>query len=175
MTAADARTLLRRRIAQRVAEWNGTPVDDVPTDRPLADLGMSSRDAVVLAGELSSLTGRELPATLLWEAPTVDALVERVCGTTMTRVARETPAPVTPGEPVAVIGVGCRLPGGVRGPADYWRLLIDGVDAIGRVPEDRWGDFSAFPPPKCLCTAGTWTTSPGSTPTSSASPRARPR
>ncbi|WP_329244693.1 type I polyketide synthase [Streptomyces sp. NBC_01478] len=148
MTAADARTLLRRRIAQRVAEWNGTPVDDVPTDRPLADLGMSSRDAVVLAGELSSLTGRELPATLLWEAPTVDALVERVCGTTMTRVARETPAPVTPGEPVAVIGVGCRLPGGVRGPADYWRLLIDGVDAIGRVPEDRWGDFSAFPPPE---------------------------
>ncbi|MFJ5304849.1 acyltransferase domain-containing protein [Streptomyces sp. NPDC088350] len=145
MTAADNRALLRRRIAERVAEWNGTPLADVPMDRPLADLGMSSRDAVVLAGELSLLTGHELPATLLWEAPTVDALVDRVCGPAL-RIARAAPAPVAPGEPVAVIGVGCRLPGGVRGPADYWRLLIDGVDAIGRVPEDRWAGFTAFPP-----------------------------
>ncbi|MET7481820.1 acyltransferase domain-containing protein [Streptomyces sp. NPDC005538] len=147
MTAADERALLRRRIAERVAGWQGTPVADLPMDRPLADLGMSSRDAVVLAGELSLLTGHEWPATLLWEAPTVDALVEHVCGTT-TRAARQDPTPVAPGEPVAVIGVGCRLPGGVRGPADYWRLLIDGVDAIGRVPENRWGDFTAFPPPE---------------------------
>lgn len=146
MTAADSRALLRRRIAERVAAWNGTPLADVPMDRPLADLGMSSRDAVVLAGELSLLTEHELSATLLWEAPTVDALVDRVCGTATMRVVREAPAPVTPGEPVAVIGVGCRLPGGVRGPADYWRLLIDGVDAIRRVPEDRWADFTAFPP-----------------------------
>ncbi|MFD4553691.1 acyltransferase domain-containing protein [Streptomyces sp. NPDC058469] len=148
MTAADTRTLLRRRIADRVAEWNNTPVDDAPLDRPLADLGMSSRDAVVLAGELSSLTGHELPATLLWEAPTVDALVERVCGTATRIAAQEAPVALAPGEPVAVIGVGCRLPGGVRGPADYWHLLIDGVDAIGRVPEDRWADFTAFPPPE---------------------------
>ncbi|WP_329352087.1 acyltransferase domain-containing protein [Streptomyces sp. NBC_01261] len=148
MTAADTRALLRRRIAERAAEWNNTPVDDVPLDRPLADLGMSSRDAVVLAGELSSLTGHELPATLLWEAPTVDALVERVCGTATATAVPERPVAMTPGEPVAVIGVGCRLPGGVRGPADYWRLLIDGVDAIGRVPEDRWADFTAFPPPE---------------------------
>ena len=146
MTAADTRALLRRRIAERVAEWNNTPVDDVPLDRPLADLGMSSREAVVLAGELSSLTGHELPATLLWEAPTVDALVERVCGTATRTAVQEAPVAAAPGEPVAVIGVGCRLPGGVRGPAEYWRLLIDGVDAIGRVPEDRWGDSTAFPP-----------------------------
>ncbi|MEV8547177.1 acyltransferase domain-containing protein [Streptomyces sp. NPDC051572] len=148
MTATDTRTLLRRRIAERVAEWNNTPVDDVPLDRPLADLGMSSRDAVVLAGELSSLTGHELPATLLWEAPTVDALVERVCGTASRTAVQEAPVAVAPGEPVAVIGVGCRLPGGVRGPADYWQLLLDGVDAIRRVPEDRWSDFTAFPPPE---------------------------
>ncbi|WOX07863.1 type I polyketide synthase [Streptomyces sp. N50] len=148
MTTADTRALLRRRIAERVAEWNNTPVDDVPLDRPLAELGMSSRDAVVLAGELSSLTGHELPATLLWEAPTVDALVERVCGTAMRTAVQANPVAAAPGEPVAVIGVGCRLPGGVRGPADYWRLLIDGVDAISRAPEDRRADFTAFPPPE---------------------------
>ncbi|WP_405994906.1 acyltransferase domain-containing protein [Streptomyces sp. NBC_00986] len=148
MTTADTRALLRRRIAERVAEWNNIPVDDVPLDRPLAELGMSSRDAVVLAGELSALTGHELPATLLWEAPTVGALVERVCGTAARTAAEEAPVAVTPGEPVAVIGIGCRLPGGVRGPADYWQLLLDGVDAIGRAPEDRRADFTAFPPPE---------------------------
>ena len=139
---------LRRLIAQRLAEWNGTPADRVPMDRPLADLGMSSRDAVVLAGELSRLVGSELPATLLWEAPTGDALVAHLCSTAAQRAPapHRTPPPGVLGEPVAVVGVGCRLPGGVHGPADYWRLLSDGVDAIGRVPEDRWGDFTAFPP-----------------------------
>ncbi|WP_405875290.1 acyltransferase domain-containing protein [Streptomyces sp. NBC_00005] len=147
MTGVDERAV-RRLIAERVAAWHGTPGADVPMDRPLADLGISSRDAVVLAGELSVLTGRELPATLLWEAPTGDALVAHLCAA----AAEHPPAPVrTPppavlGEPVAVVGVGCRLPGGVHGPADYWRLLDDGVDAIRRVPEDRWGDFTAFPP-----------------------------
>ncbi|MFD9390068.1 beta-ketoacyl synthase N-terminal-like domain-containing protein [Streptomyces sp. NPDC060000] len=147
MTAVDE-TALRRLIAERVAAWSGTGGDDVPMDLPLADLGMSSRDAVALAGELSRLTGRELPATLLWSAPTLEAVVTQLRGPAG-RQPTATPAappPAAPGEPVAVIGVGCRLPGGVRGPADYWRLLGDGVDAIGPVPGDRWRDFTAFPP-----------------------------
>ncbi|MFK0106991.1 beta-ketoacyl synthase N-terminal-like domain-containing protein [Streptomyces sp. NPDC091217] len=144
MSAVDANAL-RRLIAERVAVWNGTAVEDVPMDRPLADLGMSSRDAVAMAGELSRATGRELPVTLLWEAATGDALVAHLCKEGDAEVA----PPVTPrlsDEPVAVIGVGCRLPGGVHGPDDYWRLLSDGVDAVRRVPEDRWRDFTAFPP-----------------------------
>ncbi|MGW2829732.1 beta-ketoacyl synthase N-terminal-like domain-containing protein [Streptomyces sp. NPDC001286] len=163
MSAVDERAV-RRLIARRVAEWGGTEAEHAPMDRPLADLGMSSRDAVTLAGELSVLAGRELPATLVWEAPTGEALVERLCGPwgAATSTAGREPAapggllasgepvaagrPVTSGEPVAVIGVGCRLPGGVHGPDDYWRLLSEGVDAIRRVPEDRWRDFTAFPP-----------------------------
>ncbi|WP_329280162.1 type I polyketide synthase [Streptomyces sp. NBC_01451] len=145
---------IRRLIADRVATWSGTPAEDVPMDRPLADLGMSSRDAVVLAGELSRATGRELSATLLWEAPTGDALVAHLCRTepgTRTETGggtpdRAAPPPAAAGESVAVIGVGCRLPGGVHGPGDYWRLLTDGVDAVRRVPEDRWRDFGPFPP-----------------------------
>jgi acyl transferase domain-containing protein/acyl carrier protein len=41
-------------------------------------------------------------------------------------------------EPIAIIGMGCRLPGGADDPAQFWRLLTDGVDAITEVPEDRW-------------------------------------
>lgn len=51
--------------------------------------------------------------------------------------------PTDVAEPVAVIGVGCRLPGSVTGPQSFWRLLIDGRDAVGVVPADRW-DADAF-------------------------------
>ncbi len=46
-------------------------------------------------------------------------------------------------EPVAIIGIGCRLPGGADGPDSFWRLLREGVDAIGEVPPERW-DLAAF-------------------------------
>jgi phthiocerol/phenolphthiocerol synthesis type-I polyketide synthase A len=79
MKAADE-AALRRLIVERVAAWNDMAPESVPMDRPLADLGMSSRDAVALAGELSHALGRPLPSTLLWETPTGDALVARLCG-----------------------------------------------------------------------------------------------
>ena len=41
-------------------------------------------------------------------------------------------------EPIAVIGMGCRLPGGVKTPEQYWDLLVEGRDAITRMPEHRW-------------------------------------
>ena len=46
-------------------------------------------------------------------------------------------------EPIAIIGVGCRFPGGADDPEAFWRLLRDGVDAVGEVPEGRW-DVSAY-------------------------------
>src|SRR5271168_2120187 len=46
-------------------------------------------------------------------------------------------------EPIAVVGMGCRLPGGVNTPAQYWRLLQDGVSGVVRVPAERW-DADAF-------------------------------
>ncbi|HEY1809541.1 MAG TPA: polyketide synthase, partial [Acidobacteriaceae bacterium] len=46
-------------------------------------------------------------------------------------------------EPIAVIGMGCRLPGGASTPEAYWKLLESGTDAIQQVPEDRW-DAESF-------------------------------
>ncbi|MEH1781706.1 MAG: type I polyketide synthase [Nostoc sp.] len=46
-------------------------------------------------------------------------------------------------EPIAIIGMGCRFPGNANNPASLWRLLQDGVDAVGEVPSDRW-DVDAF-------------------------------
>ena len=47
-------------------------------------------------------------------------------------------------EPIAIVGMGCRFPGGVHDPESYWQLLLDGVDAIGPVPPGRWDTDALF-------------------------------
>lgn len=49
-------------------------------------------------------------------------------------------------EPIAIIGVGCRFPGGANSPEEYWQLLKDGKDAIREVPPDRWDINALYDP-----------------------------
>jgi len=55
-------------------------------------------------------------------------------------------APAIGPEPLAVIGLGCRLPGGADTPEAFWRLLRDGVDAITEVPSERWDAAGLYDP-----------------------------
>ena len=48
--------------------------------------------------------------------------------------------------PIAIVGAGCRYPGGAEEPEALWRLVRDGVDAIGIVPPDRWDADAYFDP-----------------------------
>lgn len=43
----------------------------------------------------------------------------------------------SPVEPIAIVGIGCRFPG-AKSVAAYWKLMMDGVDAITEVPPERW-------------------------------------
>ncbi|CQD10500.1 phenolpthiocerol synthesis type-I polyketide synthase PpsD [Mycobacterium lentiflavum] len=54
--------------------------------------------------------------------------------------------PTDVAEPIAVVGIGCRLPGNVTGPESFWQLLIDGRDAVGEVPADRWNADAFYDP-----------------------------
>src|SRR5262245_28438784 len=58
-------------------------------------------------------------------------------------VDRSAPATTAQNEPIALIGIGCRFPGGARSPAAFWRLLTGRVDAITDIPPDRW-DLKKF-------------------------------
>ena len=61
----------------------------------------------------------------------------------MAKQARAQMGAIARAEPIAIIGMGCRLPGGVNSPEEFWRLLRDGVDAVGPIPPTRW-DLAAF-------------------------------
>ncbi|MCL6285140.1 SDR family NAD(P)-dependent oxidoreductase [Ruegeria sp. 2012CJ41-6] len=49
-------------------------------------------------------------------------------------------------EPIAIIGLGCRVPGGGQDANSFWSLLRDGVDAVTTVPQDRWDHDHYFDP-----------------------------
>jgi len=147
---------LRRRLWRRVARIMGFEEgfqegDDGPApDRGLFDQGMDSLMAVDLTAWIEGELGRSLPPTLIFDHPTVDALSERLlrafvdvdAGADATTdsapaIRRRTGADGA-GEPVAVVGVGCRFPGGAGDPESLHRLLMAGVDGVAEVPADRW-------------------------------------
>ncbi|HEY5197247.1 MAG TPA: beta-ketoacyl synthase N-terminal-like domain-containing protein [Solirubrobacteraceae bacterium] len=136
---------LERWLVAVVADRCGFPPDRVELDRPLVDYGLSSRDAVELAGRLEDLLDRTLPSTLVWDHPTIRQLASALLATPTRRPASPPAAPLAvaldaeaDANAVAVVGLGCRLPGDVAGPEDFWRLLERGADAIGEVPPKRW-------------------------------------
>jgi acyl transferase domain-containing protein/thioesterase domain-containing protein/acyl carrier protein len=49
-------------------------------------------------------------------------------------------------EPIAIIGIGCRFPGGADSPAAFWKMLCAGVDAIREIPPDRWNIAAHYDP-----------------------------
>jgi acyl transferase domain-containing protein/thioesterase domain-containing protein len=152
MSITDLDGSIHQLVLDRLRDWHGIDPEQVGYDRPLAELGVTSRDAVALAAEISELTGIALPATLLWEAGTLDQLARRVRGAggggdPGERVAVTQAPPSRPAAPapvaIAVVGIGCRLPGGIASAAQYWRALRGGLDAVGTVPPGRWDGFVA--------------------------------
>ncbi|MFD0683588.1 type I polyketide synthase [Actinomadura fibrosa] len=139
---------IRRYLIEQIARRSRIAAAEVDPDRPLEEFGLASRDAVAIAGELEQMLGRALPATLVWEHPTIDRLAVALAGGAVEAAPEPAPAAVArkaaADEPIAVIGIGCRFPGGERdltGPEDYWRFLTGRGDAIREVPDGRWDAF----------------------------------
>ncbi|MEJ2870702.1 SDR family NAD(P)-dependent oxidoreductase [Actinomycetospora sp. OC33-EN08] len=107
----------------------------VPVERPFRDLGFDSVTTVELRNRIAADTGERLPATLAFDFPTVAALARHLAGAVGERPT--SPGPGAEDEPVAIVGLACRLPGGVRSPEDLWQLLVTGGDAISALPDDR--------------------------------------
>ena len=126
---------LRRWLVHALSTRLKLAPEEIDPRAPFEQLGLDSAEAVSLVGELETWLGQPLEPTLLWDHPSIEALIRHVAGETKPEAAPARNGPTT--EAIAVIGVGCRFPG-ASGPQAYWRLLSTGVDAITEVPADRW-------------------------------------
>lgn len=134
---------LGRWIANWVAETTGEPTIDPAT--PLEAYGLSSRDAVVLSGELETLLGRKIDPTIAYQHPTVEALAKALTGTTERRQATAPRvAPATGERDIAVVGSAGRFPS-ARNTAEFWALLLDGRVTTGPLPAGRWSEYTSDP------------------------------
>ncbi|MFD7669245.1 type I polyketide synthase [Streptomyces sp. NPDC059788] len=121
--------------------------DEIDPTRAFADLGLTSLTAVDLRGQLGAATGLRLPAALAFDNPTPQA-VARFLKAELTGVREAELDPVAraagPDEPIAIVGMACRYPGGVTSPEELWRLVADEVDAVTPFPTNRGWDLEGL-------------------------------
>ncbi|WP_329812378.1 type I polyketide synthase [Streptomyces sp. GSL17-113] len=128
--------------------------DPVEPQAAFSVLGFNSLLALDLRGRLGALTGLDLPATLVWDHPDADTLarhlLRELAGDEATSGPHDDALLPAPGgardddEPIAVVSMSCRFPGGLSSPEDLWRLLGDGADALSPFPEDRGWDTASL-------------------------------
>src|ERR1700759_5082972 len=142
MTSAFDEEGLRHWLADYLVTNVGCSPYDIDFDAPMSDLGLGSRDAVVLSGELSELLGRKVSPVEFWEHPSIADLARFLSGSeSNTEPVLEADRRRSIDEPIAVIGLGCRFPGGSVAPETFWQFLCDGRSAVGEVPPERWAPF----------------------------------
>lgn len=135
-----------------VSTTTGLDASEITDDRLMEEFGLSSRDVVVLSGDLERLTGVSLDATVAYEHNTIADLASYVIAQ-LTGAAGATDATWVPADGVltdpadrqiAVIGMAGRFPGAESVP-EMWKLFEQGRSGVGELPEGRWSEYDGDP------------------------------
>ncbi|WP_405854126.1 SDR family NAD(P)-dependent oxidoreductase [Streptomyces sp. NBC_01515] len=151
LTPEEQEALLLDLVRGQVATVLGhAGADDVRSEKAFKDAGFDSLTSVELRNRVREATGLSLPTTVVFDYPTPLALARHlheafghIPAATAARVAPSV-AVADPDEPIAVVGMACRLPGGVANPEDLWRLVSEGRDAMSGFPDDRGWDLDGL-------------------------------
>ncbi|NMO18055.1 SDR family NAD(P)-dependent oxidoreductase [Pyxidicoccus fallax] len=130
-------------LVSRIAERRKVEHHSIDVRKRFSSNGVDSLGAMGLLAELSTELGRPFSSTLLWEYPTIEALARHLSGEGGVAPGEARQAPVASNEPIAIVGIACRFPGGASSPGAYWQLLRNGLDVITEVPKERW-DLETF-------------------------------
>jgi acyl transferase domain-containing protein/acyl carrier protein len=137
--------LVRTQVAAVLGYGSAESVDP---DRAFRDLGFDSLTAVELRNRMNTATGMRLPATLVFDYPTSLVLAEHLrdelAGTRAQLTVSSSTVGAVDDEPIAIVAMSCRFPGGVRTPEELWQLLASGQDAISGFPVDRGWDLDTI-------------------------------
>ncbi|MYY12463.1 SDR family NAD(P)-dependent oxidoreductase, partial [Streptomyces sp. SID4919] len=169
-TEVPAAALLRQRLAKlggaeqrrmlvdlvrthAAAVLGHSTADAIRPGKAFQDMGFASLTAVELRNRLNAATGLRLPSTLIYDHPSSTALAEEIraelLGGRTTTSQPSDPAATAhhqapEDDPIAIVSMACRFPGGIGTPEELWRLLAEGGDAVSEFPTDRGWDIDAL-------------------------------
>ncbi|MGI5218907.1 SDR family NAD(P)-dependent oxidoreductase [Nocardia sp. CA-290969] len=135
---------------QAAAVLGHDDAESIAVDKPFKEIGFDSLGVMEFRNRLATATGLSLPTTLVFDYPTVTALAARILSLVVpeeaaaaARQVRALPGPArsVADDPIAIVGMSCRYPGGIESPGDLWRILTEGADVTGDFPTDRGWDL----------------------------------
>ncbi|WAC93722.1 type I polyketide synthase [Mycobacterium sp. Aquia_213] len=122
-----------------------TAVEAIDPDKAFQDLGFDSLTAVEMRNRLKTATGLALSPTLIFDYPTPNGLagyIRKELAGVPQEITHAPVAAVTGDDPIVIVGMSCRYPGGVTSPEDLWEMLTEGRDVLTEFPSDRGWDLS---------------------------------
>ncbi|MFJ9245612.1 type I polyketide synthase [Streptomyces sp. NPDC101776] len=129
----------------------------VDPDLTFRELGFDSVSAVEFRDRLAAATGLDLPSTLTYDRPTARAVADHVRNllggpgdAAVVEAVRETASDGGDDDPIAIVSLAGRWPGGADTPEELWDLLRDGRDAVGDFPDNRGWDLDGLYDPEGL-------------------------
>ncbi|TAI40948.1 SDR family NAD(P)-dependent oxidoreductase, partial [Streptomyces tsukubensis] len=157
------RTVIDLVRSQAAAVLGHESVAEVPAGRAFREVGYDSLTAVELRNRLNAAAGVRLPSTVVFDHPDPTALAEEILTRLLGAASQQVTSVVVqaPSEPIAIVGMGCRYPGGVRSPEEFWELLASGGDAVSGFPADRGWDAEALFDPDPDAEGSTYVTEGG--------------
>ncbi|MEV0598848.1 type I polyketide synthase [Streptomyces sp. NPDC050315] len=149
LTAEESDALFLELVRTQAAAILGhAGPEAIAPDQAFGELGFDSLSAVEFRNGLSEAVGKRLPATLVFDYPTPTALARELARELAGQQETVEPAgnggAATDDDPIAIVAMSCRYPGGVATPEDLWRLVADGVDAVSPFPDNRGWDLDAL-------------------------------